>query len=93
MLFVPKPHNSEEELRVRADGRFGTADCFQWPQIYDEEFCYAEDICRLRQSRIDLLQGGAHGEMQRPEKIRDKVGISREFLKVSLGCDKIPCIV
>ena len=46
MLFVPEPHNSEEELRVRADGRFGTADCFQWPQLYDEEFRYA--VCILR---------------------------------------------
>ena len=56
-------------------------------------FCYAEDIRRLRRSHIDLLQGGAHEEMQRPEMIRDKIGISREFLKVSLGCNKIPCIV
>ena len=55
-------------------------------------FCYAEDICRLRRSCIDRLQGGAHKEMQRPETIRDKVWISREFLKVSLGRDRIPCI-
>ena len=54
--------------------------------------CYAEDICQLGRSRTDLLQGGAHEEMQCPETIRDKVGISREFLKVSLGRDKIPCI-
>ena len=41
---------------------------------------------------MDLLLGGAHEETQCPEMIRDKIGISREFLKVSLGCDKIPCI-
>ena len=41
---------------------------------------------------MDLLQGGAHEEMQRPEKIRGKIGVYRGFLKVSLGRDKIPCI-
>ena len=56
------------------------------------DWCYAEDIHRLGWSRIDLLLGGAHKETQRPEKIRDKVWVLREFLKVSLGRDKIPCI-
>ena len=44
--FIPEPHNGEEELRARADGRFGTADCFQWPQIYCDQFCYAVCIWR-----------------------------------------------
>lgn len=34
MNFVPEPHNTAEELRARADGRYGPADCFQWPQMY-----------------------------------------------------------
>ncbi|KAH0834936.1 hypothetical protein J3R83DRAFT_10626, partial [Lanmaoa asiatica] len=46
MVFIPEPHNADEELRVRADGRFGTADCFHWPQLYAEEVCYA--ICIRR---------------------------------------------
>ena len=54
--------------------------------------CYAEDISRLGWSRTDLLQGGAHEEMQRPERIRDKMWVSKVFLKVSLGHNKIPCI-
>ena len=41
---------------------------------------------------MDLLQGGAHEETQHPERIRDKMWVSKVFLKVSLGHDKIPCI-
>ncbi|KAH0827362.1 hypothetical protein J3R83DRAFT_4007 [Lanmaoa asiatica] len=43
MVFIPEPHNADKELRVCADGRFGTADCFHWPQLYAEKVCYA--IC------------------------------------------------
>ena len=43
MSFVPEPHLDDEELRARADGCFGLADCFQWPQVYCREFEYA--IC------------------------------------------------
>ena len=46
MTFVPEPHVDAEELRPRADGRFGTADCFQWPQEYAKEFMYAVCIPR-----------------------------------------------
>ena len=41
MTFVPKPHTEPEELQARADGHFGTTDCFQWPQTYCKEFKYA----------------------------------------------------
>ncbi|KAF9235690.1 hypothetical protein BU15DRAFT_77715, partial [Melanogaster broomeanus] len=42
--WIPEPHCFEnEELRARADGRFGYQDCFQWPQAYSERFEYA--IC------------------------------------------------
>ena len=44
--FIPEPHNSEEELHTRLDGRFGIADCFQWPQLYCDEYRYA--ICIRR---------------------------------------------
>ena len=47
MIFIPKPHNDEEELCVQADGHFGTADCFQWPQLYCHKYRYA--ICIRRQ--------------------------------------------
>jgi hypothetical protein len=40
MMFVPEPHIDAEELRACADGRFGTADYFQWPQVYAKEFEY-----------------------------------------------------
>ena len=60
------------------------------PKFHLPAHCYVKDICWLERSRTDLLQGGAHKEMQHPEMIRDKVGISRGFLKVSLGRDKIP---
>lgn len=46
MSFVPEPHVGEEELRARADGRFGTADCFQWPQLFCDKFPYAVCIPR-----------------------------------------------
>ena len=46
MSWVPEPHNSEEELRARADGRFSTADCFQWPQVYCDQYRYA--VCTRR---------------------------------------------
>ncbi|KAN0087917.1 hypothetical protein V8E55_006538 [Tylopilus felleus] len=46
MTFVPEPHNGEEELRARADGHFGMADCFQWPQLYCNQYCYTVYICR-----------------------------------------------
>jgi len=47
MSFIPEPHHNNEELRARADGRFGTADCFQWPQVYCKEYEYA--VCIPRQ--------------------------------------------
>ena len=40
MSFVPEPHTEPEELWVRADGRFGTTNCFQWPQTHCKEFEY-----------------------------------------------------
>ncbi|KAH0831330.1 hypothetical protein J3R83DRAFT_13979 [Lanmaoa asiatica] len=46
MSFVPEPHNEDEELRARADGRFGPVDCFQWPQLFCKEYEYA--ICIRR---------------------------------------------
>ena len=46
MEFVPEPHVDTEELRARAGGRFGTADCFQWPQDYVKEYEYAVCIPR-----------------------------------------------
>ena len=46
MTFIPKPHNNEEELIIRADGHFGTTDCFLWPQMYYKEYIYAMCICR-----------------------------------------------
>lgn len=46
MSFVPEPHIGEEEIRARADGRFGYADCFQWPQLYCKEYEFA--ICVRR---------------------------------------------
>ncbi|KAF8433959.1 hypothetical protein L210DRAFT_872483, partial [Boletus edulis BED1] len=41
MSYVPEPHNEEEELHARADGRFGAVDCFQWPQLHCKEYEYA----------------------------------------------------
>lgn len=46
MLFVPEPHNGEEELHTWVDGQFGTTDCFQWPQIYCKEYEYTICIAR-----------------------------------------------
>ncbi|KAF8833364.1 hypothetical protein BDN67DRAFT_1017639, partial [Paxillus ammoniavirescens] len=40
--WIPEPHCFQtEELCVRADGRFGYQDCFQWPQAYSQKFEYA----------------------------------------------------
>ena len=36
--FIPEPHHGKEELHARLDGCFGTADCFQWPQLYCNEY-------------------------------------------------------
>ncbi|KAG2104650.1 uncharacterized protein F5147DRAFT_579745, partial [Suillus discolor] len=47
MHFVPEfRHFDDEILQVRADGHFGVIDCFQWPQAYDDTFCYAACIPR-----------------------------------------------
>lgn len=55
MDWVPELHNDDsEELRARADGRFGLVDCFQWPQMYCKEFEYAVCIPRKETSSIDL---------------------------------------
>ena len=56
MTFIPEPHDDKEELCARADGRFGTADCFQWPQLYCKQFEYG--ICipqREHHPHPDLL--------------------------------------
>ena len=39
-MFIPEPHVEDKDLHSRADGRFGTADCFQWPQPYCKEYEY-----------------------------------------------------
>ncbi|KAG1720988.1 hypothetical protein EDB19DRAFT_1917590 [Suillus lakei] len=40
MDFIPVFHHFEEEnIQAHADGCFGTIDCFQWPQAYDNIFC------------------------------------------------------
>ncbi|KAG2073023.1 hypothetical protein BDR04DRAFT_1152637 [Suillus decipiens] len=39
-------HFDDEILQARADGRFGVINCFQWPQAYDNTFCYAACIPR-----------------------------------------------
>ncbi|KAI6100751.1 hypothetical protein EDD17DRAFT_1494768 [Pisolithus thermaeus] len=39
--FVPEPHIFDKELCCQADGRFGLADCFQWPQSYHKDYAYA----------------------------------------------------
>ena len=49
MPFVPEPHNDDEELRARSDGRFGVVDCFQWPQLYCQEYRFA--VCIRRSER------------------------------------------
>lgn len=55
MDWVPELHNDDlEELRARADGHFGAADCFQWPQMYCKEFKYTVCIPRKDASSIDL---------------------------------------
>ncbi|KAG1874422.1 hypothetical protein F4604DRAFT_1925300 [Suillus subluteus] len=55
MDWVPELHNDDiEELTARADGRFGAADCFQWPQMYCKEFECAVCIPRKDTSSIDL---------------------------------------
>ena len=41
MMFIPKPHIDTEKLHTHANGHFGTADCFQWPQDYAKDFEYA----------------------------------------------------
>ena len=46
MSFVPEPHNGDEELQARADGRFGPVDCFQWPQVYCKQYEFAVCIRR-----------------------------------------------
>jgi hypothetical protein len=55
MDWVPELHNNDsDELRARADGRFGVVDCFQWPQMYCKEFEYAVCVPRKETSSIDL---------------------------------------
>jgi len=55
MDWVPEFHNNDsDELRARADGRFGLVDCFQWPQIYSPEFEYAVCVPRKETSPIEL---------------------------------------
>jgi hypothetical protein len=55
MDWVLELHNdNSEELRARADGHFGMADCFQWPQMYCKEFEYAICIPCKDSSLIDL---------------------------------------
>ncbi|KAG1883232.1 hypothetical protein F4604DRAFT_1920416 [Suillus subluteus] len=55
MDWVPELHNDDiEELMAQADGCFGAADCFQWPQMYCKEFEYAVCIPRKDTSSIDL---------------------------------------
>ncbi|EIW74316.1 hypothetical protein CONPUDRAFT_160023 [Coniophora puteana RWD-64-598 SS2] len=45
--FVPEPFIFEnEEVKARADGRFGIVDAFQWPQLYSEKFEWAMCIPR-----------------------------------------------
>ena len=52
--FVPEPHIFEEEdICVRADGRFGLVDCFQWPQVYHKDYEYV--LCIPRQDTVPTL--------------------------------------
>ncbi|KAG2054406.1 hypothetical protein BDR06DRAFT_971619 [Suillus hirtellus] len=45
MHFIPEfCHFDKEILQACTDGRFGIIDCFQWPQAYDNTFCYAACI-------------------------------------------------
>jgi hypothetical protein len=37
-------HFDNEILQAHADGRFGVINCFQWPQAYNDTFCYAACI-------------------------------------------------
>ncbi|KAF9233659.1 hypothetical protein BU15DRAFT_66413 [Melanogaster broomeanus] len=54
MPFVPEPHIfKDEEIRARADGRFGVVDCFQWPQDHCEEYQYAACIPRQEFEYVD----------------------------------------
>ena len=46
MSWVPKPHNGEEELHAQVDRCFSTMDCFQWPQVYCDQYQYAVCTCR-----------------------------------------------
>ena len=53
--YVPESHIFEDEdLRPRADGRFGLVDCFQWPQIYELQHAYA--VCIPRQDTLPSLK-------------------------------------
>lgn len=45
--WVPQPFIFEDELvQARADGRLGTADSFQWPQLYTANYPWAVAIKR-----------------------------------------------
>ncbi|KAG1803122.1 uncharacterized protein BJ212DRAFT_1304686 [Suillus subaureus] len=53
--WVLELHNDDlEEPRAQADGCFGVADFFQWPQMYCKEFEYAICIPHKDTSSIDL---------------------------------------
>jgi hypothetical protein len=55
MDWVPELQNDDlDELKARADGRFGVVDCFQWPQMFCKEFEYAVCIPRKETSPISL---------------------------------------
>ena len=41
MDFVPEPHLASEVLQAWADGRFGSINCFQWPQLYMSQWGFS----------------------------------------------------
>ena len=45
MDFVPKPQVGIVHVRLRVDGRYGTADPVQWPQVYTDKYSY---LCAIR---------------------------------------------
>jgi hypothetical protein len=42
--WVPKPFMEKEALQMRADGRFGYIDPYQWPQLWSEQYPWSVAI-------------------------------------------------
>ncbi|KAI6010253.1 hypothetical protein PISMIDRAFT_117336 [Pisolithus microcarpus 441] len=52
--YVPEPFIFEEEdMCYHADGHFGVVDCFQWPQMHEQQYEYS--VCIPQNGSIPTL--------------------------------------